>query len=410
MAPRGRGSRRGSSRSEESRPPGPSSPPPPASPPPRTEEQELDERLAALEATARLQRKRRRIEALERGEDPDEPADSERRSASPRRHKSDAWSKLQLPALRYKGQSWGELNSFLHKLEGRFELHREDLRTDIQRVVYASSALEGPIEKRWTSLVQTTYGGQVGMVSWEDMKSWLRNGISDESTRTLEAASKLVELRQREDQKFNSFLDIYEATETELPYTLPEMHRAVSLLNQLRPTLRTQIINQGVPKNREELISSARRAEAMLPTPISSSQDTASRGRGNASVPPNSFRNPSFPPTRTPAPASSSVAGDTPSQPFSHMTGGHTTSVDPRATPTPGGVPLGQSPQADSYRARVTCFGCGETGHIVSRCPHARCRKCNQLGHHASNCPEAATGSNREPAVKQQEVQQGQNG
>ncbi len=82
MASRGRGSRRGSSRSEESRSPGPSSPFPPASLLPRTEEQELDERLATLEAMARLQRKRRRIEVLEKDEDLDKPADSERRSTS----------------------------------------------------------------------------------------------------------------------------------------------------------------------------------------------------------------------------------------------------------------------------------------------------------------------------------------
>ncbi len=75
------------------------------------------------------------------------------------------------------------------------------------------------------------------------MKSWLWNGISDESTRTFEVASKLVELRQWEDQKFNSFLDIYEVIEIELPYILLEMHRVVSFLNQLRPILRIQIIN-----------------------------------------------------------------------------------------------------------------------------------------------------------------------
>ncbi len=63
----------------------------------------MDERLAAFEVTARLQRKRRRIEALERGEDPDEPTDSERRSIFPRRYKNDTWNKLQLFALKYKG-------------------------------------------------------------------------------------------------------------------------------------------------------------------------------------------------------------------------------------------------------------------------------------------------------------------
>jgi len=69
----------------------------------RIEEQELDERLAAFEVTARFQRKRRRIEVLKRGEDFDEPVDSERCSTSFRRHKSDVWNKLQLFALKYKG-------------------------------------------------------------------------------------------------------------------------------------------------------------------------------------------------------------------------------------------------------------------------------------------------------------------
>src|SRR6266566_1842036 len=117
------------------------------------------------------------------------------------------------------------------------------------------------------------------------MKSWLQNGISDESTRTLEATSKLIELKQRENQKFNSFLDIYEAIETALPYTLPKIYRAINLVNQLKPTLRIQIINQNVPKNRKKLIISSRKAEAILPTSINNSQDTASRRKKNASIP-----------------------------------------------------------------------------------------------------------------------------
>src|SRR6266566_3413727 len=103
MASRGRRSRRNSSRSKESRPPGPLSPPLSASPPLRIEEQELDERLAAFETTVRFQRKRRRIEALKKDEDLDELTDFERRSTSFRRYKNDIWNKLQLSVLKYKG-------------------------------------------------------------------------------------------------------------------------------------------------------------------------------------------------------------------------------------------------------------------------------------------------------------------
>ncbi len=81
----------------------------------------------------------------------------------------------------------------------------------------------------------------------------------------------------------------------------------------------------------------------MLPTPISSSKDIVSKGKRNVSILLNSFRNPFFPPIRTPASASSSVAGDIPSQPFFYMTDGYTTSVDLRAMSTFDGVPFGQS-------------------------------------------------------------------
>ena len=94
ITPRGRRSRRGSSRFEESRPLGPSSPPPFAFPPPRIEEQELDERLTVFEVTARFQWKRRRVETLKKSKDPNEPTDSKRRFISFRRYKNDIWSKL----------------------------------------------------------------------------------------------------------------------------------------------------------------------------------------------------------------------------------------------------------------------------------------------------------------------------
>ena len=64
----------------------------------------MDERLITFKTTARFQRKRRRIKALERGEDLNEPTDSKRRSTSFRRYKNDVWNKLQLLTLKYKSQ------------------------------------------------------------------------------------------------------------------------------------------------------------------------------------------------------------------------------------------------------------------------------------------------------------------
>ena len=104
-----------------------------------TEEQEVDVRLEVLKAAAYLARKRSRIGTLERGEGPDEPVVSnpEDQLPSSKRSRGEVWSKLQLPVLKYKGQTWGELNTFLYKLEECFELHRDKLRSDIQKVVYS---------------------------------------------------------------------------------------------------------------------------------------------------------------------------------------------------------------------------------------------------------------------------------
>ena len=90
MASREQGSRRNNSRSEESRLLRPSFPPLSTSSPLHTEKQELDERLAAFEATAQLQQKRHRIEALKRDKDPNKPTDSKRRSTSLQRYKNNA--------------------------------------------------------------------------------------------------------------------------------------------------------------------------------------------------------------------------------------------------------------------------------------------------------------------------------
>jgi len=78
---RGRGSQRGNNRSEKNRLLRLSFLSPFASFSPYIEEQELDERLTAFEVMARFQQKRYCIEALKRGEDLDEPTDSERRFA-----------------------------------------------------------------------------------------------------------------------------------------------------------------------------------------------------------------------------------------------------------------------------------------------------------------------------------------
>ena len=71
------------------------------------------------------------------------------------------------------------------------------------------------------------------------MKKWLNDGLVDDATRSLEAVAKLRRLQQKDDQSFNQFLDQYEIVESELPYDLPALYRVCSLLDALKPSLRT---------------------------------------------------------------------------------------------------------------------------------------------------------------------------
>jgi hypothetical protein len=65
------------------------------------------------------------------------------------------------------------------------------------------------------------------------MEQWLKDNFSDETTRSFDVVLRLHRLQQREDQKFNTFLDVYKAIEAELPYELPDLYCVYALLDKL---------------------------------------------------------------------------------------------------------------------------------------------------------------------------------
>ncbi|RFU25017.1 hypothetical protein B7463_g11322, partial [Scytalidium lignicola] len=232
----------------------------------------------------------------------------------------------------------------------------EELSTELQRVMYAGSTLEGTIKRRWITYVMDTWQNRYDRIRWDEMEEFLKSNISDSPTRTFEAVTKLHHLEQKPDQKFNSFLDNYENIESELPKHLPEGYRMCSLLDKLRPELRKQIVSQGIPTTRTKLISATRRAETLI----------ATQGRGIATgsvVVTNQLGNQGGRMSQTSETSSMSQANQTPSA--------------QKAT-TVNAIPPSDQPAAKRG---------GTARPLLSE---VQCYQCKKLGHYASSCPQTS--------------------
>lgn len=279
---------------------------------------------------------------------------------------------MKLTNLRYKGGSYASLQNFLFELESRFLTFSGDLESDGDRIVYAGSSLEGHLKTRWTNYVRIQHHGDLSSVTWEEMKNWLGDSVSDADTRSLEAVGRLRRLNQKEDQTFTQFLDVYEEVESELAYEVPEKYRVCSMIDALRPDLRRQIVSMGIPGSRQELITSARRAESLLKNSYSQGSQGGYRNK-DAGRP-------------QPAAQVESVASSTTLRPQEQEL------VAPPVRP--------QVDRAEAQQ-RGTCYRCGQPGHYANACPNAKCNRCGKAGHYARYCTDdPVSGANATPQVR----------
>ncbi|KPM33948.1 hypothetical protein AK830_g6257, partial [Neonectria ditissima] len=307
------------------------------------EEAELNLRIKNLQASQRISRKRHWLELIDAGITPDFDPDREPQPAKQTRHEHDANTqhtpdynigKLILKTPRYSAKSWTELRIYLTDLDSRFLLHPSSFHTDLPKVLLASSCLEGSVKLRWTSFLNNDRRGQINEITWNDYLTWVKGTIDDDSTRCLETTAKLARCYMKPGQTVRNFLDYYEALEAELPDRLPDSYRVCSAIHRLTPALRTQVVSREIPSTWQKFVSSVTQAETILGRPNSSNSNTHSS--------PASSTTPNTNPTNTPA------APQAPRRPY-------------------GGI--------------VTCYKCGEEGHISTKCFKPDCETCKSNRH-----------------------------
>lgn len=305
-------------------------------------EAELDRRILAIKKTRTLKRKREELKALQRGESPpgDTQTSTSSREPSPKRMKTSDWGKLT-----YKGGTKGDLHRFLFQVKARFD-NVSDLSTDLQKVAWVTSCLEGPVERRWISRVRTTYQDNIKTVTWENMENWLKRRAGEGEDRSYDATSKLRRMYQRPWEKFDDFLNRWEETEMEVVDILPESLQVAHLLAAMTGRLRDTIALKGIPKTREELILEAQRVEVLLgPRDRSVDRDSTQTSQRN-----------------------------------------HYQTLDPRQP----------SSEATANR-KDECLKCGKPHHPTSRCPDIQCYQCKEMGHISPFCPKRRTQDTDKP-------------
>jgi hypothetical protein len=344
-------------------------------------EEELDEKIRSHDREDIMLQKRSYLEARSRGENPKRTweAQSEAPSEDPapkRAKKGGGTARWQLPTLRFKGESYHELHLFLYELRSRFDEDDGDLTTDKQKINDTTSCFVDTVKRRWVYYVTDAWGGDISRIPWSTMVQWLNDYIADGPTRSLTATQQLAPLQQKADETFDKFLDRFEVKEAELPDLLPNSYQVSMLLTKLKPQLRSRLILAGIPKNRHDLITQARRAEASMEE-LSAEQAATSQ-----------------PSRRERWSAANTSRGDNRGTP-----------ANPSSQPPADGDRSETHPTGkDAAASSMQCYNCQEIGHLASRCPKIECYNCGKKGHRAAACrqPKDANttpvGASRRPA------------
>jgi len=127
-----------------------------------------------------------------------------------------------------------------------------------QRIADAAVFLRGIAAQAWERNEKT-------FKKWDEYHQFLKSIIADPAVRQSEALVQLATKKQGEKQSVRDLLAEVENLEQDIPSMTDEERRAWTLLNALKPALRTEVIRENREiKSREAVLISAQRHEEIL--------------------------------------------------------------------------------------------------------------------------------------------------
>jgi hypothetical protein len=151
----------------------------------------------------------------------------------------------------YEGVNLRQLRDFLLGCEVYFDAIEE--HNDRRRIALAASYLRKDALRQWSRTLPRP-------ITWPAFEMTLRDMIQDPANRMSVATLKIKESRQGEGQSVREFANYIEELEEDVPEMTEEQQRAWTLLNGLRPDVRSSVLREEREiRSREQIIAAAQR-------------------------------------------------------------------------------------------------------------------------------------------------------
>ena len=316
-------------------------------------------RLEELQKQQELQETLAQIEALERGEVlpppatvPPPPSSSgsishtrgskRTRSASSDEEEDRGLSIRPAKLSEYHGKTIREHRDWMEECDTVFRQAHRYFKTDKDRILYAMLALRGSPRQLWGSY-EKVHRLEQEHHTWEFFSGFLIDLIQNPMNRQIRTSQEIQDAYQRNNQSARRFDQYLKNLEDQLP-PMDEFHQGSIFLTKLRPNLRKAVLMTiPVPQKRSELVDLADRLEDVDADKPMKDDSRPPRGRE----------------------AEGAQLGNRGRRDRSTATGGGPTrdSLPPRSRRDAGGTQANRNDKAD-----ITCYNCGERGHIRPNC------------------------------------------